>query len=201
MTTPRFDPVAATSEPTVELWSRLARPFDTAATVDALLGLSTDVVEQLDGVLVATCDEGETLLHACRRRGARSRRRSIRTTNDASGYCDRHTWVQDGVILAVIEELEHRGMRVPALRTEGGSLFAGPVEYIHHRQLGSSSRLHGIVIGNVLIDVPQRLKHLDATELQVDLEGRAPGRQVVPVTCVDDIVPAVDAAVRTSRSA
>lgn len=63
MTTPRFDPFAAKSEPTAELWSRLARPFDTAATVDALLGLSTDVVEQLVGVLVATCDEAETLLH------------------------------------------------------------------------------------------------------------------------------------------
>ncbi|MEZ5168873.1 MAG: hypothetical protein R2695_21200 [Acidimicrobiales bacterium] len=58
----RLDPFLASLDATQELWNRLARPFDTATTVDALLGLSPDVVEQLVGVLVATCDEAEALL-------------------------------------------------------------------------------------------------------------------------------------------
>ncbi|MEM7141441.1 MAG: hypothetical protein AAF548_10460 [Actinomycetota bacterium] len=334
MSQPRFDPFEASADPTAELWNRLARPFDTALTVDALLGLSTDVVEQLVGVLVATCDEAESLLHGMpktlrnlktsvnshnercigelrgpvqwsetlaaqasslgnrdvyvcastrraydidenqvlvgalqsiaeagasvdlmsedsyedeglrrARKNAKQARRYLdhrsleaivvtgRPTNRAikrtrsgktsaayrpalamldrvnepltldelSPYCDRRTRVQHGVLLAVIEELEARGMRVPALRAEAGSLFAGPVEYIHPRRRGTNDRLHGIVVGNVLIDVPQRLKRNDPAELLLDLEGRAPGRQVVPITSVDDIVPAVDAAVHAAR--
>ncbi|MDW3218367.1 MAG: hypothetical protein R8F63_07110 [Acidimicrobiales bacterium] len=334
MTTPRIDPFAATQEATAELWNRLARPFDTAETVDALLGLSTDVVEQLVGVLVATCDEAETLLYrmpktlrtlktsvgthnercvgelrgpvqwsetfaaqasslgnrdvyvcsSTRRaydidenqvlvgalqsiaaagasvdmvgddsyedeglRRARAnakvarryldhrsleairvsgrptaraikRTRSGKTSaayrpalemldrvneplslDELSPYCDRRTRVQHGVLLAIIEELEARGMRVPAVRAESGSLFAGPVEYIHPRRRGDNSRLHGIVLGHVLVDVPQRLKRSDPAELRLDLETRANGREVVPITSVDDIIPAVDTAVRAAR--
>lgn len=331
---PRFDPFDASLDATADLWSRLARPFDTAATVDALLGLSTDVVEQLVGVLVATCDEAEALLHdmprtlrmlktsvgthhercvgelrgpvqwsetfaaqasslgnrdvyicASARRaydidenqvlvgalksiaaaGARvetigddsyedeglrrakvnakaARRyldhrsleaievkgrpsaRAVRRTRagknsaayrpalamldrvseplslaELAPYCDQRTRVQHGVLLAIIEELEARGMRVPALRAEGGSLFAGPVEYIHPRRRGDTRRLHGIVLGHVLVDVPPRLKQADRAELERELGVRSHGRRVVAVTSVDDIVPAVDAAVRAAR--
>ena len=81
-----------------------------------------------------------------------------------------------------------------------GSLFAGPVEYIHPRRRGDTSRLHGIVLGHVLLDVPQRLKRRpDRAELQLELEARAQGRHVVPITSAADIVPAVDAAVRAAR--
>ena len=62
MSTTIADPFEASLDATSELWQRLSRPFDTAATVDALLGLSPEVVEQLVGVLVATCDEAEALL-------------------------------------------------------------------------------------------------------------------------------------------
>ena len=44
------------------LWSRLARPFALIEVVDALLGLSTEVVQQLAGVTVAVCDEAAALL-------------------------------------------------------------------------------------------------------------------------------------------
>lgn len=335
MTAPRLDPFDASIEATAELWSRLARPFETATTVDALLGLSTDVVEQLVGVLVATCDEAEALLHDMPRtlrtlktsvgshnercvgelrgpvqwsetlaaqasslgnrdvyvcastrraydidenqvlvgalksiavagasvdsvsedsyedeglRRAKANAKAARryldhrsleaievtgrpsaraikrtrsgktsaayrpalamldrvseplTLDELAPYCDRRTRVQHGVVLAIIEELEARGMRVPAVRAEGGSLFAGPVEYIHPRRRGDTSRLHGIVLGHVLIDVPQRLKRRpDRAELQLELEARAQGRQVVPITSAADIVPAVDAAVRAAR--
>ncbi len=334
MNTPRIDPFAAGLDATEELWRRLARPFDTATTVDALLGLSPDVVEQLVGVLVATCDEAELLLDempktlrrlktsvgannerclselrgpiqwsetfaaqasslgnrdvyvcastrraydieenqvlvgalravACAGTGVdsvgedsyedeglrrarhnaklarryldhrmleavrvdgRPSARAIKRTrsgktrasyrpalamlervteplslDDLSPYCDRRTRVQHGVLLGVVEELESRGMRVPSLRAEAGSLFAGPVEYIHPRRRGDRTRLHGILIGNVLVDVPERLKERDPRAVAAELRARAHGRQIVPVVAADDIEHAVDVAVRAAR--
>ena len=119
--------------------------------------------------------------------------------DELSPYCDKRTRVQHGVLVAVIEELEQRGMRVPALRAEGGSLFAGPVEFIHPRLRGDRSRLHGVVIGNVLVDVPERLKTRDRAAVEAELEARSHGRQVVAIVDSDDIVKAVDIAVLAAR--
>ncbi len=336
MTGPRIDPFDATLDATAELWSRLARPFDMGHTVDALLGLSVDVVEQLVGVLVATCDEAEALLHGMpkilrtlktsvgtnhercvgeirgpvqwsetlaaqasslgnrdvfvcsstrraydieenqvlvgalqavaragsgvdsvsgeayedeglrrARHNAKSARRyldhrsleairvegrpsarAIKRTrrgktsaayrpalamlervseplslHELSPYCDRRTRVQHGVLIGIIEELESRGMRVPAVRAEGGSLFAGPVEFVHPRRRGDHSRLHGILIGNVLVDVPESLKNRDRSAAEQELLARAHGRRVVPIVESGDIVHAVDVAVLAARRA
>lgn len=334
MNAPRFDPFDASLDATAELWNRLARPFDMGHTVDALLGLSSDVVEQLVGVLVATCDEAETLLHgmprtlrtlktsvgtnnercvgelrgpvqwsetlsaqasslgnrdvyvcsstrraydieenqvlvgalqAVARAGAsvdvvsedsyedeglrqarhnakvarryldhrtleaikvegRPSPRAIKRTRsgktsaayrpalamlervneplsleDLSPYCDRRTRVQHGVLVGIVEELESRGMRVPSLRAEGGSLFAGPVEFVHPRRRGDRTRLHGILIGNVLVDVPERVKHRDRVAAEQELALRAHGRRVVSIVEPSDIVQAVDIAVLAAR--
>lgn len=334
MSTTLVDPFAAGLEPTAELWRRLARPFDLGGTVDALLGLSPDVVEQLAGVLLATCDEAERLiggmpktlrnlktaigsntercygalrgpvqwsetfaaqassygsrdvyvcssprrdydidenrvlvgalravanagshidkveedsyeddglrrarhnariarryldhrsLEGVRLDGLPTRRALKRTRGgkhvssyraalemlervseplsleELAPYCDRRTRVQHGVLLGIIDELEARGLRVPSLRAESGSLFAGPVEYIHPRRRGDRSRVHGILIGNVLVDVPERLKHRDRVQALAELEARAQGRRVVTVTDVDDIAVAVDVAIVAAR--
>lgn len=323
--------LAATSE----LWRRLARPFDTAATVDALLGLSAEVVEQLVGVLVATCDEAEELLagmpktlrnlrtaigsnhercvgelrgpvqwsetmaaqasslgnrdvyvcastqraydieenqvlvgalwavaHAAHQleaggeddhedeglRRARSNARiarrfldhrtlsgirlsgrpsprAIKRTrggkhaaayrpalamlersseplglDELAPYCDRRTRVQHGLLVRVIEELESRGLRVPSLRAEAGSLFAGPVEYIHPRRRGDRSRLHGLLIGDVLVDVPEQLKTSDRSVATAELAARAHGRTVIAVLRPSEVPEAVDAAILAARA-
>ncbi len=328
------DPFAAGMEPTAELWRRLARPFDLASTVDALLGLSPDVVDQLAGVLLATCEEAEVLIdgmaktlrnlktavgsdtercygelrgpvqwsetlaaqassygsrdvyicssprraydidenrvlvcalravaeagshiekvdeesyeddglrrarqnaRAARRyldhrsldgirlEGMPSRRALKRTRGgtraasyraalamlervseplsleELSPYCDRRTRVQHGVLLGLIDELEARGLRVPSIRAESGSLFAGPVEYIHPRRRGDRSRAHGILIGNVLVDVPERLKLRDRHQAVAELEARAQGRRVAAVLEADDITAAVDLAIVAAR--
>lgn len=334
MSPPRLDPFEAGVEPTAELWRRLARPFDLAPTVDALFGLSPDVVQQLAGVLTATCDEAEALLrtmpktlrnlkssvgaaeercigelrgpvlwsatfaaqgsslgnrdvYVCAaphraydidenrvlvgalraiaaaghdadrvsdesyeddglrraRHNARVARRYLdhrqldgittegrvsaralrrtRSGKSASAYrpaiamleraeeplsleelapyCDRRTRVQHGLLLGVIDELESRGLRVPSLRAEGGSLFAGPVEYVHPRRRGDQSRVHGILIGDVLVDIPDRLKERDRDAAHVGLEARAHGRRVVAVLDGADIVGAVDQAILAAR--
>ena len=90
-------------------------------------------------------------------------------------------------------------MRMPALRAETGSLFAGPVEYVHPRRRGDRSRLHGVLVGNLLVDVPERLKDRDPDRARRELEARAHGRDVVAVVGPDDIVRAVDAAILGAR--
>ena len=334
MSAPRLDLFDAGLEPTAELWRRLARPFDLAPTVDALFGLSQDVVQQLAGVLTATCDEAEALLstmprtirslksavgaaeercigelrgpvlwsatfaaqgsslgnrdvYVCAsprraydidenrvlvgalqaiadagadadrvgedsyeddglrraRQNARVARRYLdhrsldgisvsgrvsaralrRTRSGKSAaayrpaiamleradeplsleelapYCDRRTRVQHGLLLGIIDELESRGMRVPSLRAEGGSLFAGPVEYVHPRRRGDQSRVHGVLIGDVLVDIPDRLKERDPEAARMALQARAHGRRVVPVVSAADVVGAVDQAILAAR--
>ncbi|MFQ5558687.1 MAG: hypothetical protein ACE5GB_14430, partial [Acidimicrobiales bacterium] len=118
---------------------------------------------------------------------------------DLAPYCDRRTRAQHAVIVDVIEELERRGLRVPAPRAESGSLFAGPIEYIHPRRRGDRSRLHGIVIGDLLVDVPDRLRDRDRRRAQADLTARAQGRPCMVMVDPSDIVRAVDRAIITAR--
>lgn len=334
MSTKGTDLFGSSLESTAELWRRLSRPFDMGPTVDALLGLSPDVVEQLAGVLVATCDEAEALITGMPRtlrnlktaigsnhercygelrgpvqwsatfaaqgssmgnkdvyvcasprraydieenrvlvgalravvdagshvervdedsyeddglRRARDNarlarryldhrsldgiqldgspsRRAIKRTrggkhagsyraalamlervgeplslSELAPFCDRRTRVQHGLLVALIDELESRGLRVPALRAESGSLFAGPVEYIHPRRRGERAKVHGVLIGNVLVDVPDRLKVRDRVEATTELRARAQGRRVVAVVDREDVSVAIDTAIVAAR--
>jgi hypothetical protein len=114
-------------------------------------------------------------------------------------YCDRRTRLQHEVLIATITELERRGMRIPPLRAEAGALLAGPVTYIHPRRLGARDRLHGIVVGDVLIDVPERARETNRERAMADLAHRAHGRVTVLVLDASDVPAAVDLAVRDAR--
>ena len=114
-------------------------------------------------------------------------------------YCDRRTRVQHALLRAVIEELEARGLRIPSLRAEGGSLFAGPVEYVHPRRRGDRSRVHGILIGDLLVDVPERIRDDDRERATFELRARAHGRQVAVVLDGSDVPQAVDRAILAAR--
>ena len=330
----RLDPFEASLQATTEIWDRLARPFDLTATADAVLGLSPDVVHELSGTIVATCDEAEALLAAmprtlrnlktsvhaqlercvgelrgpvqwsetlaaqasslgnrdvyicaetrraydidenrvlvaalraiadaaaqvdrdddgtghedevqrARHNGRQARRfldhrsleairpdgrptpREIKRTRSGKGagayrpalamldraaeplsldemaaFCDRRTRVQHGLLLGIIDELERRGMRVPALRAESGSLFAGPLEYVNPRR-SDGAAVHGILIGNVLVDVPSDLRSRSSDAARAELQARAHGRVTVAVTDVSEIVHAVDQAIVAART-
>jgi hypothetical protein len=114
-------------------------------------------------------------------------------------YCDRRTRAQHEVLLAVLEDLERRGMRIPPLRVEAGALLAGPVTYIHPRRLGARDRLHGIVVGDVLIDVPERVRETNRERAAAALVERSHGRATVLVTGPSEVPAAVDRAVRHAR--
>ena len=51
-----------TSDPTIELWTRLARPFDPAGAVEAFTGLHPTAARQLVGARLATSSEADQLL-------------------------------------------------------------------------------------------------------------------------------------------
>jgi hypothetical protein len=114
-------------------------------------------------------------------------------------YCDRRTRLQHEVLLAVIEDLESRGMRIPALRVESGSLLAGPITYVHPRRLGARDHLHGILVGDVLIDVPDRLRETQRGRAAATLAARSHGRPAVLVLDRVEVPAAVDFAVRDAR--
>jgi len=325
---------AGSIEATAALWARLSRPFDVGHTVEALLGLPSDVVDELAGVTVATCAEAEALLAAMPRtlrnlrtaiganhercvgelRGpvqwsatiaaqasslgnrdvfvcasperafdieenrvlvgalrvvsdagsrvesasedhpddvalTRARhntrlarryldhrtldqvrldgmpsRRAVKRTRGAkhaatyrpaldmleraaepleldelAAYCDRRTRAQHGLLAVVLDELERRGLNVPALRAESGSLFAGPVEYIHPRRRGADDRLHGVLIGSVLVDVPDVAGSTDRSGAAAALAARSHGRHTVAVIGPEDVPDAVDQAIRHAR--
>ncbi|MEM9202574.1 MAG: hypothetical protein AAGC53_12975 [Actinomycetota bacterium] len=117
---------------------------------------------------------------------------------DMAAFCDRRTRVQHGVLLTIIQELERRGLRVPALRAESGSFFAGPVEYLHPRRRRRDG-VHGIVIGGVLVDIDDGRRGGSADALASTLQARAHGRAVVPIVGPDDVVAAVDRAIVVAR--
>ena len=322
------------AEATAELWRRLARPFDPALTAEAMLGLPSDIVSQLVGVLVATCPEADRLmatmpstlrnlktaigtnhqrcvgelrgpvqwsetiaarasslgsmdvfvcaaphraydieqnqvlvaaLRAVAEAGAeaekgseeggaddslarardnarsarryldhgalsqvhldgRPSRRAVNRTRNAKSrhvyeaaldmltrvaepltleevvpYCDRRTRQQHAVVVDVMDELERRGLRIPAPRAESGSLFAGPIEYRHPRRRGDTTHVSGVVVGDLLVDVPQRANETDRRSAQAELEARSGGRPAAIVMDRSEIGTIVDRAITAAR--
>lgn len=321
--------------PTAELWERLARPFDQALTAEALLGLPAEIVGQLVGVMVATCDEAQVLIDAMpatvrnlktsigtnhqrcigelrgpvqwsetiaawasslgntdvfvcaaphraydieqnqvlvaalravveagqeagavadqahgddgldrARDNARTARRYLEhpalsqvrldgrpsrravsrtragkanqvyapaldmlarvaeplTLEELLPFCDRRTRSQHALVVAVIRELERRGLPIPALRAESRSLFAGPVEYRHPRRRGAGDAWHGVIVGDLLVDVPAQIRTPNREAAQHELEQRAGGaRPAVVVMDIAEIPAVVDRAIATAR--
>jgi hypothetical protein len=119
---------------------------------------------------------------------------------DLTPYCDRRTRLQHQAVLGIVVELERRGMRIPAFRVEDGTLLAGPLTYIHPRRLGVRDHLHGILVGDVLVDVPDRVRETDRRRAESALSARAAGRQCMVMMDGTDIAEAVDRAVRDARA-
>jgi hypothetical protein len=111
---------------------------------------------------------------------------------DVLPFCDRRTRVQHELLMAVVDGLEARGRTVEPFRPIGGSLEAGDLRYSHPRRRGDLSRPHGIQLGNLLLDVPDRLRDRHRQRNQHALADRAGGLEAHLVLGESDLTAALD---------
>jgi hypothetical protein len=110
---------------------------------------------------------------------------------DVRGWCDERTLARIRVLMGVVERLERAGDRLPPFRSEPGMLVAGRVQYHHSRLLGDRDSLSGIVVGDLLIDVPDQLSDPSRSRTLSSLAARAHGRRCAVVTTEGDLDVAV----------
>jgi hypothetical protein len=121
--------------------------------------------------------------------------------DDVRRWCDQRTLAQHYVLVELVERLERNGGRLPDFRAERGALYSGPVQYYHPRQLGDPHSLSGVVIGQLLVDVPTRLHDPDRSRAEAELAARSGGRETMVVMDDDDLDRAVDRAIAMAKSA
>jgi hypothetical protein len=119
--------------------------------------------------------------------------------DDVRVWCDERTRAQHYLLMGIVDRLESRGGRLPDFRAERGVLYAGPVQYYHPRILGDSTQLSGIVVGQLLVDVPTRLHDPDRERAEAQLQARAGGRRSMVVMEEEDIDRAIELAIALAR--
>jgi hypothetical protein len=112
--------------------------------------------------------------------------------DELDGLCDARTTAQLHLLADLVEGLESRGVRVPALRVAEGALEAKPLSYQHALARGDHGRLHGIVLGRVLVDVPDAVNDTDRARAAAQLARRSQGLESVVVLGPDDVTAALD---------
>jgi hypothetical protein len=118
---------------------------------------------------------------------------------DVRVLCDERTRAQHAVLMRAVHRLEALGGRMPEFRVVQHVLSAGPIHYHHPRRLGERRRLSGILVGDVLIDVPDRLHDPDRKRNETSLATRARGRTTFVVMTEEDVDRAVEHAVAGVR--
>jgi len=121
------------------------------------------------------------------------------TAEDVRSWCDKRTLAQIALLMGVAHRLELTGNTLPAFRSERGALFSGPVQYYHGRLLGDRDSLSGIVIGSLLVDVPDRLSDPNRGRAEAALKARAGDRHTMVVMNEPDIDRAVIRAIELVR--
>lgn len=110
-------------------------------------------------------------------------------------WCDRRTLAQIQVLMGVVHRLERSGNALPEFRSERGALFSGPLQYYHGRLLGDHQSLSGIIIGSLLVDVPDQLSDPNRARAEAALHARAGGRRSMVVMREADLDRAVALAI------
>ncbi len=115
--------------------------------------------------------------------------------------CDERTRAQHLVLIGLIRRLESHGKtQLPPFRVERGALFSGPVQYYHSRRLGDRTAMSGIVIGQLLVDVPERLHDPNREWAEASLAARAGNRRTMVVMTTDDLDVAVNRAIELANA-
>jgi hypothetical protein len=117
---------------------------------------------------------------------------------DVRPFCDRRTRAQHALIMSIVDGLERKGAALPPFRAFDGVLFAGPLRYQHPRRLGDTSRLHGVLLDDVLVDVPERIRDRNRARAEAALHERSGGRQTVVVLGPEDVDRAIDLALAST---
>lgn len=112
--------------------------------------------------------------------------------DDILPFCDRRTRVQHQLLMTVVAGLQTRGIDIPPFRPIGGSLEAGPIRYSHPRRRGDRSEPHGIQMGHLLLDVPERLRDRHRARNQAALGARSGALDAVLVLDEGDIDAALE---------
>ena len=115
--------------------------------------------------------------------------------------CDERTRAQHHVLMGLMRRLEAHGQtQLPPFRVERGALFSGPVQYYHARRLGDRHGMSGIVIGQLLVDVPERLHDPSRKRAEASLQARAGSRHTMVVMTEGDLDVAVDRAIELANA-
>jgi hypothetical protein len=121
--------------------------------------------------------------------------------SDVRSWCDERTRAQHHVLMGVVNRLERSGDgRLPDFRAERGALLSGPVQYAHPRFLGDRATPSGVIVGQLLIDVPDRLHDPNRRRASDLLQARGGGRQTMLVMDERDIDRAVELAIELAKS-
>jgi hypothetical protein len=114
--------------------------------------------------------------------------------DDILPFCDRRTRAQHAVIVSMVRALRRRGLEVEPFRAIAGTLQSGFLRYHHPRRRGDRSRPSGILIGRVLVDVPERVRDRNRERAEHTLAARADGRPAIVVMDPSDVERAIDLA-------
>jgi hypothetical protein len=117
---------------------------------------------------------------------------------DVLANCETRTAAQHDVLEALAFGMTARGVPIPRFMPEGGDLIAGPVRYRHARRAAERGEVSGILVGPLVIDVPDRLGDANPFRAQADLTARADGRHTYLVQSGDDLPRAVELALRAT---
>lgn len=114
--------------------------------------------------------------------------------DDILPFCDRRTRAQHAVLVSTVRALRRRGLVVEPFRAVAGTLQSGLLRYHHPRRRGDRSRPSGILVGRVLVDVPDRVRDRNRERAEHALATRAGGRPSVVVMDPRDVERAIDLA-------
>lgn len=120
------------------------------------------------------------------------------TVDDVAALRDERTRAQHRLLGVILQRLEQHGRSVPDLRVDGGALLAGALVYRPAHHLGARTPDAGILVGDTLVDVPDRLHDPNRRRANDLLQARAGGRQTVLVMDERDVDRAVELALDRS---
>jgi hypothetical protein len=104
---------------------------------------------------------------------------------DVANYCDDHTRRQHGLLLAIADRLQLGPFRVTGQWLENKGL-----RYIHRQRAGGDA-MYGVLLRNLLLDVPDPKNGIDVAQAERNLLERAHNHPVLIVNGPTDVEKAI----------